>query len=91
MPRAVLSSPRGYEEPLEHQHQIVPWVEPLRPDSRDSPDNPDSHDRPDSHDSSDSHDIPDNHDSHDNHDSAVGETPPSFVIHKISSAQGIEN
>ena len=100
MPRTVLSSPRGYEEPLEHEHQIVPWVEPLRPDSRDSPDNPDSHDRPDSHDSSDSHDSPDNHDSHDrpdshdshdNHDSAVGETPPSFVIHKISSAQGIEN
>ena len=60
MPRTVLPSPRGYEEPLEHQHQIVPLVEPLRPDS---------------------------HDSHDNHDSAVGETPPSFVIHEISSAQ----
>ena len=69
MPRAVLPSPRGYEEPLEHQHQIVPWVEPLRPDS---------------HDSRDSHDS---HESHDNHDSAVGETPPSFVIHEISLAQ----
>ena len=71
MPRTVLPSPRGYEEPLEHQHQIVPWVQPLRPDSHDIHDSPDSHD---------SHDI-------DNHDSAVGETPPSLVIHEISSAQ----
>ena len=66
MPRTVLPSPRGYEEPLEHQHQIVPWVEPLRPDS---------------------HDSHDSHDSSDSHDKAVGEIPPSFVIHEISSAQ----
>ena len=92
MPRTVLPSPRGYEEPLEHQHQIVPWVEPLRPDSNDSHDIHDSPDRyysPDSHDSHNIHDSPDSHDSHDidNHDSAVGETPPSLVIHEISSAQ----
>ena len=48
MPRTVLPSPRGYEEPLEHQHQIVPWVEPLRPDSHDSHDIHDSPDRYDS-------------------------------------------
>ena len=87
MPRTVLPSPRGYEEPLEHQHQIVPWVEPLRPDSHDSHDIHDSPDRYDSPDSHDSHDIHDSPDSHDDHDSAVGETPLSLVIHEISSAQ----
>ena len=66
MPRTVLSSPRGYEEPLEHEHQIVPWVEPLRPDS---------HDTLDSH---DSHDSRNSSDSHDNHDSAVGGTSSSL-------------